>query len=40
MILITGYNGFIGSALLNAIGDSEYEEAITKANSFIKQLIN
>ena len=30
----------VGSALLNAIGDSEYEEAITKANSFIKQLIN
>ena len=28
------------SALLNAIGDSESEEAISKANSFIKQLIN
>ncbi len=30
----------VGSALLNAIGDSESEEAISKANSFIKQLIN
>ena len=30
----------VASALLNAIGDSESEDAIIKANSFIKQLIN